>query len=364
MRVESLDTYPINLFEFEQRAASRLDKLAYDYFSSGANDEITLRENRAAYERLVIYPYMLRDVSARSLETCVLGQTISMPIMIAPMAFQKMANPEGELATIKAASATGTIMVISTLSTYSIEEVAAIATGNLWFQLYVYRDRAVTESLVRRAEAAGCKALVLTVDSPILGRRERDVRNAFHLPDGYVAKNLVPAGIEAIPGRVGESSLAEYIAALYDQSLSWKDVEWLRSITSVPVLVKGILRADDAERAIESGAAGIIVSNHGGRQLDTAPATIDVLERIASRVDGRVELFVDGGIRRGTDVLKALALGARAVFLGRPVLWGLATNGEQGAIDVLNMLRSEFDLAMALSGCGSLSQIKLDLLRP
>jgi len=361
---DSVGQDPVNLFEFEELARKQIGKMAYDYYAAGANDEITLRENRLAYERIVIYPRMLRDVSKRSTATTAFKQQIQAPIIVAPMAFQRMAHPEGELAMIKAASEAGTIMILSTLSTYSIEEVAAASRGNLWFQLYVYRDREVTASLVRRAEEAGCKALVLTVDSPILGKRENDERNCFHLPENIVAKNLVPAGAECLPWIPGESGLSRYIAALYDQSLSWKDVEWLRSITTLPILVKGILRADDAVLAVQHGASGIVVSNHGGRQLDTAPATINVLARVAEAVDGRAEIYVDGGVRRGTDVLKALALGARAVLIGRPVLWGLATNGAAGAQRVLEILREEFDLAMALSGCGSLSEIKQDLLSP
>lgn len=355
---------PINLFEFEERAREVIAKMAYDYYSSGANDEITLRENRQAYERIVIYPRMLRDVSGRTLVGTALGQKIQMPIMIAPMAFHKLAHPDGELATIRAASKAGTIMVLSTLSTCSIEEVAAEANGNLWFQLYVYKDRELTASLVQRAEAAGCKALVFTVDSPLLGRRERDIRNALHLPEGISAANLLSAGAGSVPGRIGESGLAAYIHSLYDQSLSWKDVEWLRSISKLPVLVKGILRADDAELAVQHGASGVIVSNHGGRQLDTAPATITVLEKVANAVAGRVEVFVDGGVRRGTDVLKAIALGAQGVFVGRPILWGLGSAGETGVLSVLNLLKEEFDLAMALSGCKNLAEVNPSLLSP
>jgi 4-hydroxymandelate oxidase len=360
----SVETDPVNLFEFEERARRLVGQMAYDYFASGANDEITLRENRQAFERIVIYPRMLRDVSGRSTITTAMGQAIQSPIMVAPMAFQKMAHADGELAMARAASDEGTIMVLSTLSTYSIEDVAAASDGNLWFQLYVYKDREITASLVRRAEAAGCKALVLTVDSPILGRREKDVRNGFHLPEGIVAANLASSGIEVMPGRIGDSGLAHYIASLYDQSLSWKDVEWLRGITKLPLLVKGILRADDAELALAHGAAGIIVSNHGGRQLDTAPATINVLARVAEVVGGRAEVFLDGGIRRGTDVLKALALGAKGVFVGRPLLWGLANDGEKGAANVLRLLQEEFSLAMALSGCGSLEDLNAELLAP
>ncbi len=360
--VEVAEQLPVNLFEFEAIAAKRIPKQAFDYFSSGANDEITLRENRNAFERISLYPRMLRDVDRRDLcVTLLTGQRISMPIMIAPMAFQKMAHPDGELATIEAANNAETIMVLSTLSTCSIEEVAARAQGNLWFQLYVYRDKAITESLVKRAEVAGCKALVLTVDSPLLGRREQDVRNGFHLPAGLTCSNLVDSKLNAMPLHAGDSGLAAYIHALYDQSLTWKDVEWLKSITTMPILLKGILRADDAELAIKHGAAGIIVSNHGGRQLDTVPATISVLRKIADTVAGRVELYLDGGVRRGTDVLKALALGAKAVLLGRPVLWGLGQGGRAGVELALALLQSEFELAMILSGCATLSDITRDL---
>lgn len=355
---------PVNLFELEDKARHIIAKMAFDYYVSGANDEITLRENQEAFKRIVIYPRMLRDVSCRSMETTALGASLSMPIMIAPMAFQKMAHCDGELAVIRAANSCNTIMTLSTLSSCTIEEVAAASNGNLWFQLYVYRDRQLTASLVKRAEAAGCKALVLTVDSPMLGRREQDVRNGFKLPEGISAANLRSAGVDALPGKIGESGLAAYIASLYDQSLSWKDLEWLRSLSSLPVLVKGVLRADDALLAMQHGASGIIVSNHGGRQLDTAPATINVLARVLEAVSGKVEVFIDGGIRRGTDVLKALALGASGVFIGRPVLWGLAQAGESGVVSVLNMLASEFDLAMALSGARSLAEIGPELLSP
>ncbi len=359
-----LNCDPVNLFEFEESARRAISQMAFDYYASGANDEITLKENRRAYERIVLYPRMLRDVSTRSMSVNIFGDEIKMPLLIAPMAFQKMAHKDGEIATAKAAAEAGTIMTLSTLSSYSIEEVAASTTASLWFQLYVYRDRGLTASLVERAEQAGCKALVFTVDSPILGRREKDVRNGMCLPDNITAANLAQAGVDALPGKIGDSGLAHYILSLYDQSLSWKDVEWLRSITKLPVLVKGILRADDAELAVKHGAAGIIVSNHGGRQLDTSPATVDVLAKIANAVEGRCELFVDGGIRRGTDILKALALGAKAVLLGRPVLWGLASGGTEGVLKVLDLIKSEFDLAMALSGCRDLAEIDSSLLSP
>jgi 4-hydroxymandelate oxidase len=353
----------INLSELEMKARQLLPQTAYDYYAGGANDEITLRENRVAYERMTLLPRMLVDVSERHMNTTALGEPVSMPILIAPTAFQGLAHPEGEVATAKAAGAAETLMTLSTLSTFSIEEVMAVASGPVWFQLYVFKDRAISASLVKRAEVAGCKAIVFTVDVPLLGRRERDFRNQFKLPDDHSVKNLLPAGLQKSPDGTAGSELTSYIVSLFDPALTWKHIEWLAGITKLPVLVKGILRSDDALLAVKHGASGVIVSNHGARQLDTAPATISVLPEIVDAVGGKVEVYVDGGIRRGTDVLKAIACGARAVFIGRPVLWGLACGAETGVRHILEMMRQEFDLAMALSGCPTLSSITRDLIR-
>jgi 4-hydroxymandelate oxidase len=355
--------HAINLLELEINARRLMPQMAYDYYAGGANDEITLRENRVAYERITLLPRMLVDVSERHMGTTALGEPVSMPILIAPTAFQALAYSEGEIATVKAACAAKTLMTLSTFSTFSIEEVMAVATGPVWFQLYVFKDRAISASLVKRAEVAGCRAIVFTVDVPLLGRRERDVRNQFKFLDDISAKNLLPARVKEFPDGTGGSGLAPYIASLFDPALAWKDIEWLAGITTLPILVKGILRSDDALLAVKHGASGVIVSNHGARQLDTTPVTISVLPEIADAVGGKVEVYVDGGIRRGTDVLKALACGARAVFIGRPVLWGLACDGEAGVRYVLEMMRQEFDLAMALSGCPTLSSITRDLIR-
>jgi 4-hydroxymandelate oxidase len=352
----------INLFELETKARELLPHAAYDYYASGANDEITLRENRVAYERIALLPRVLVDVSKRHMGTTALGEPVSMPIYIAPTAFQGLAHPEGELATAKAAGAAKTLMILSTLSTFSIEEVMAVATGPVWFQLYVLKDRAISASLVKRAEVAGCKAIVLTVDAPLLGRRERYVRNQFKLPDDLLVKNLLLAGLRESPDGDSGCGLAPYIASLLDSALTWKDIEWLTGITKLPLLVKGILRSDDALLAVKHGASGVIVSNHGARQLDTTPASISVLPEIADAVGSKVEVYVDSGIRRGTDVLKAIACGARAVFIGRPVLWGLAAGAEAGVRYVLEMVRQEFDLAMALTGCPTISSITRDLI--
>jgi 4-hydroxymandelate oxidase len=351
----------INLLELEMKARELLPQKAYGYYASGANDEITLRENHAAYERITLLPRMLVDVSQRQMGTTALGEPVSMPILIAPIAFQGLAHPEGEVTIVKAAGAAKTLMTLSTFSTFSIEEVMAVATGPVWFQLYVFKDKAISASLVKRAEVAGCKAIVFTVDVPLLGRRERDVRNQFKLPDSV--KNLLPGGLPESPDGTDGSELTAYVASLFDPTLTWKDIEWLAGITKLPVLVKGILRSDDALLAVKHGASGVIVSNHGARQLDTAPATISVLPEIIDAVGGKIEVYVDGGIRRGTDVLKAIACGARAVFIGRPVVWGLACGGEAGVGYVLEMMRQEFDLAMALSGCPTLSSITRDLIR-
>jgi 4-hydroxymandelate oxidase len=353
----------INLLALEMRARELLPQAAYDYYAGGANDEITLRENRVTFERITLLPRMLVDVSERHMGTTALGEPVSMPILIAPTAFQGLAHPGGEVATVKAAGATKTLMILSTLSTFSIEEVMAVATGPVWFQLYVFKDRAISASLVKRAEVAGCKAIVFTVDAPLRGRRERDVRNQFKLPADLSVKNLLPTGLKEFPDCIAGSGLVAYIASLLDPALTWKDIEWLTGITKLPVLVKGILRSDDALLAVNHGASAIIVSNHGARQLDTTPATISVLPEIADAVGDKAEVYVDGGIRRGTDVLKAIACGARAVFIGRPVLWGLASGGEAGVRYVLEMVRQEFDLAMALSGCPTLSAITRDLIR-
>ncbi|MCB9702473.1 MAG: alpha-hydroxy-acid oxidizing protein [Myxococcales bacterium] len=354
----------VNVWDLEAQAKARIDRAAWDYYASGADDQVTLRANRAAFERLALHYRVLVDVAQRRLDTEVLGQRVAMPLLVAPTAFQRMAHPDGELATARAAGAAGTVMILSTLSTTPVEAVTAAASGPVWFQLYVYRDRGATEALVRRVEAAGCRALVLTVDAPLLGKREADVRNGFRVPPGLTIENIQAEGAGAMPAAAGGSGLAAYFADLLDPALTWETVEWLRSITALPVLIKGVVRADDAARAAERGVAGIVVSNHGGRQLDTSPATIDVLGPIADAVDGRAELLLDGGVRRGTDVIKALALGAKAALIGRPVLWGLGAGGEAGVAEVLGLLRREIDLAMALCGCPEVAAVTRDLVAP
>src|SRR3954470_23437561 len=357
---------PVNVFDLEAIARERIPREFWDYYASGAEDEVTLRANRAAFERLSIAYRVMVDVSRRDTATSVLGHPVAMPVLTAPTAFHRLACPDGELATVRAAGAAGTVMILSTLANTPVEDVVAAASGPVWFQLYIYKDRKASEGVVRRAEAAGCKALVLTVDAPLLGRRERDIRNRFRLPLGLAVANMLPEGYGDVPEVVGDSGLAAYVANLLNPALTWKDVAWLQSITRLPVLVKGIVRADDALRAAEAGAAGVVVSNHGGRQLDTSPATIEVLPEIADALAARghgIELLLDGGIRRGTDVVKALALGAKAVLAGRAILWGIAADGEAGATHVLRLLRDELDLAMTLCGAPTVAEITRDLVR-
>jgi len=352
----------LNLFELERLAKEKLPQSAHDYYSSGAWDEVTIRENRAAFERIKIHYRVLVDVSWRDLSTILFGQPISIPILVAPTAFHKLAHPEGELATVRAAGKAGTIMVLSSLSTTLVEDVMKAASGPVWFQLYINKDRGFTRDLVARVEAAGCQALMLTVDTPEWGRRERDVRNKFHLPPGLAAVNLLPSNARGeVIGHSG-AGMGQAFAWMLDASVTWKDVDWLRSLTKLPVILKGICRADDARRAVENGANGIVVSNHGGRQMDTAPATIEALPRCADAVEGRLPILLDGGVRRGLDVLKAIALGATAVQVGRPILWGLAASGQQGVESALGLLRQELDLAMALAGCPNLKAITRDLI--
>lgn len=355
----------LSVRDVERAAADRLTGMAYDYYASGARDEITLEENAAAYRRIQLRYRVLRDVSECRLSASLLGAEVDLPILIAPTAFHRLACEEGELATARAARRAGTILILSTLSTTGMEAVIREAGGPVWFQLYVYRDRGATEALVRRAEAAGAAAIVLTVDAQVWGVRERDVRNRFALPDGLALPNLSGA-LAGVGGAREDSGLSTYVNELFDPSLSWADLEWLAGITDLPVLVKGIVHPDDGRLAVEHGAAGVIVSNHGGRQLDTSVATIDALPDVADAVraangpGAHRPVLVDGGIRRGTDVLKAIASGADAVCVGRPILWGLAVDGEAGAARVLELLEAELENAMQLCGLTTIDQVRTE----
>ncbi len=325
---------PVNVWDYEQLAEQKLDANAHTYFVGGSGDEVTLRDNLAAFERRKLRPRVLVDVSSVSTATTVLGTEVALPILIAPLALQRMAHPDGELATARAAAAAGTIMCLSTAATARPAEVAAAAPGApRWFQVYVFSDRSQTQELIAEAVASDFSALVLTVDTPYLGRRERDLRIDFKVPE-----DLTVSG--------------DLFGGHFDTGLSWRDLEWLAGY-GLPVVVKGILTAEDARLACEHGAAAVVVSNHGGRQLDGVSSSLDVLEEVVDAIDGRAEVLLDGGVRRGTDVLKALALGARAVLIGRAMVWGLAAAGEEGVMDVLRLLQREVELGLALLGCAS-----------
>ena len=351
---------PLNLLELEAGAAAVLDPLAYDYYRSGAGAELTLARNRAAFAGVGLLPRVLVDVSAVDLATAALGTPMAHPVAVAPTAFHRLADPEGEVATARGAAAAEAVMCLSSLSNTPMEAVAERAgAGQRWFQLYVFRDRELTRDLVARAEASGYGAIVVTVDAPILGRRERDVRNRFELPDGLRIA-CVPEGDVDAPA--DGSGLASYFATMLDSSLDWSDLEWLVSITDLPVAVKGVHRADDAERAVGAGAAGVIVSNHGARQLDTVPATIEMLPAVAEAVAGRADVLLDSGVRRGTDVVKALCLGADAVLIGRPVLWALASGGAAGVSSAIAMLVAETREAMMLCGARRVTELGPELI--
>ncbi|KAH9665314.1 peroxisomal (S)-2-hydroxy-acid oxidase GLO4 [Citrus sinensis] len=376
---------PVNLNEFQELARLALPKMYYDFYAGGAEDEHTLKENVEAFHRITFRPRILVDVSRIDLSTTILDYKISAPIIIAPTAFHKLANPEGEVATARAAASCNTIMVLSFTSSSTIEEVAASSNAVRFYQLYVFKKRDITATLVQRAERNGFKALVLTADTPRLGRREADIKNKMITPPLKNLEGLLSTKVSSDTGSNFEADANETM----DASLSWKDLEWLRSITNLPILIKGILTREDGKikapsddmsialfcfpcslrlkedsfpfihsiKAVEVGVAGIIVSNHGARQLDYSPATISALEEVVHAVKGRVPILMDGGVRRGTDVFKALALGAQAVLIGRPVVYGLAAKGENGVRRVIEMLKDEFELTMALTGCPSVKHI-------
>jgi 4-hydroxymandelate oxidase len=331
--------------EFEAAARGRLPRMVFDYYAGGSGEESTLRENVKAFDRWIIRPRVLVDVSNVDTRTTVLGTQTPFPILLAPTAFQRMAHREGELATAQGAKDLDAIMVLSTISTVALEQVAETGVRG-WFQLYVLKDRDITAELVKRAHAAGYGAVMLTVDTPTLGRRLRDERNRFSLPPGIGLANLEGMGL---PDSTG-SGLFSFFLDRHDASLSWEDVAWLRSLSPLPIVLKGIVTAEDARLAVESGVEAIVVSNHGGRQLDGAPAALDALPEVVEAAEGRTEVLLDGGVRRGSDVFKALALGARAVMVGRPYLWGLAVDGAQGVQRVLEILRDDLMITMALAG--------------
>lgn len=362
MKEEMIKAQALSLRDLECEARRVLDPVIYDFIAGGADDEITVRANEAAFDRIGLVPRILRGRQQPQLDVTLLGSRAAMPVLVAPTAFHRLVRSEGERATARAAATAGAIMIASMASTVAVEEVAAaareVAPGGepaLWFQLYIQPDRGFTESIIRRAEAAGCTVLVISVDSPVFGRRERDVRNNFRdLPPGMWCENLRGPITGGEPGRPRHIQ--------FFPELSWEHIEWLRKTSALKIVLKGVMHPEDARLAVAAGVDAIMVSNHGGRQLDTVPAAIELLPAIAEAAGEKIPVLVDGGIRRGTDIIKALALGASAVAIGRPVLWGLAVGGEEGVIQVLEMLRSELERALLLCGCGSLAEVSRDLL--
>ncbi|CAA7401198.1 unnamed protein product [Spirodela intermedia] len=347
-----MEQEPVKVEEFEELARRALPKMYYDYFRGGAEDQFTLKENIRAFQRITFQPRILVDVSSINTSTSLLGHMIEAPILVAPTGMHRLAHPEGEVATARAAASCNTIMVLSFTSNCTIEEVAASCDAVRFFQLYVYKRRDIAAELVKRAERHGYKAVVVTGDAPKLGRREADIKNKMVAPRLRNLEGLLSVEVES-----GGSNLQAFASQTHDDSLSWKDMAWLKSITSLPILIKGVLTAEDARKAVEVGLNGVIVSNHGARQLDYAPASLSVLEEVVEAVAGSVPVLFDGGIRRGTDVFKALALGAKAVMVGRPVVFGLAAKGEQGVRRVVEILKDELELTMALAGCPTIDAI-------
>jgi 4-hydroxymandelate oxidase len=354
---------PLNLHEYETAARAILPPMVRDYIAGGACDEATLRANRAAFDQWRLLPRMLRGLRDVTTATTVLGEPISLPVLIAPSGLHRLAHEDGELATARGTRDAGTIYTMSTAATVPMEEVAREA-GCWWFQLYVFSDRGVTRELVERAAAAGASALAVTVDVPVLGRREADERNRFATPPGIVMANLLRPEHQQMPMGPGGSGLATYVNSLWDPALTWDDLDWLASLSPLPVVPKGILHPGDAVRAFEHGAAAVIVSNHGGRQLDSAVASLDALPAVVDAVAGRGEVRLDGGIRRGTDILKALGLGARAVLIGRPAYWGLAVGGDAGVRHLLELLRGELARFLMLCGLASPEEATRELVVP
>lgn len=350
---------PASVADYQALAKSVLPQATYEYITHGSTDQITLAENVAAFGRIRFLPPLLHGVNEVDTSTTVLGQKVSMPILIAPTAAHNFYHPDGILATARAAASAGTLLGVSSSSGHTPEEIAAVNQGPKWFQFYVPKDRGVGKQIVQRAEKAGFQAIIVTVD---LGeRKDADLRNQFALPLAMLRSHLRGYGFN-VPDSMSDADMAAFNLAAWDMAFGWDIFEWLRSITKLPLLIKGVLRADDAKRAVEAGLNGIVVSNHGGRRLDGVPATIDRLPKVVQAVNGRAEVYLDSGVRRGTDVFKAVALGAKAVLIGRPVVWSLAAAGEQGVRHVLQLLQEELVSAMHACGCADVKSITADVL--
>ncbi|MSP14632.1 MAG: alpha-hydroxy-acid oxidizing protein [Chloroflexi bacterium] len=349
----------VNIADYEALAREKLSPMAWAYFAGGAEDEVSLQQNHEAFRRIKLRPRHLVDVRTRDLSTQVMGQKIAMPVILAPTTLQRLAHPDAELAAARAAAAAGTIYIAGSGNHHSVAEVAA-CNQNVWFQAYYYNDRKVQERLIRRAEAAGCTALVVTIDAHPARRVERSMREPLIWPVDIELRNLVGVGLPDHLIRPGDSGLREFLANIKFLPVTWDDVAWTRATTKLPMIIKGVMTAEDAVIAVEHGADGIVVSNHGARQIDGTLATIEMLPEVVDAVGGKTEILLDGGVRRGTDIFKALALGAKAVLIGRPFLWGLAVDGEAGVREVLTILREELDCALDQTGQPDVKRISQD----
>jgi len=348
----------INANDFEIAAKLKLEQPIYDFIAGGACDEYTLKRNSEAFKYLQLTPRIFRNNGTVQTNINLLNHNLSQPLLVSPTAFHRSVHHQGEIATVNAVNEAGIGMVLSTMSSVSLEDIAKNARGLLWFQLYIYKDRALTQQLIKRAEQAGFKALVLTVDVPIMGTRERDKRNHLKLQHEFLLANFIGTEFTHLPPENRDSSVKNYTDSLFEPCLTWNDIEWIRANTDLPIILKGIMHEEDAKEALEIGIAAIIVSNHGGRQLDSMPATIEVLPAIAARIDKKIPVLIDGGFRRGTDVFKALALGADCVMLGRSVLWALAVNGAEGIKTLFDIFLNELINVMIFCGCQTIDDIK------
>lgn len=352
---------PVSTAEYERLAHDALPRATYEYISTGSADEFTLRENTAAFQRIKLLPPLLRGVSVPDTSTTVLSQKISFPVLLAPVAGQRLYHPDGGLAAARAAALAGTIYGMSSSVGHSVEEIGAAGSGPKWFQLYVPKDRGVARALIERVNQSGFQAIVLTVD---LGEwKDADRRNRFALPREMLLRHLQDIGFPEVSDRMTDTELTQFNLNCWDLALNWEFFDWLRTVTKLPLLIKGVLRADDARRAVAMGLDGIVVSNHGGRRLDGMPSSIEMLPEVADAVGGKVDILLDSGVRRGTDVLKAIALGARAVLIGRPYVWALSAGGEPAVSHVIQLLRDEFTNAMIACGCQTVAEIQPSLLR-
>jgi 4-hydroxymandelate oxidase len=349
----------LTLGDFERIASERVPAPTRAFIDGGAGDERVLQKNQRAFDAVTLMPRILVDVSSRSTSVTLLGEELSTPVMLAPSAMHRMVHPDGEAATVRGAGEAGALTVLSMASSLPVESVMKDASGPVWFQAYVGKDRALTAEVLARAEAAGCSAIVVTVDAPVVGGRTRELRMNFSVDPGWFSDDHTP-----MYGLTSPTASGRAATELWDSSLSWVDLSWIRSVSSLPIVLKGVLRVDDAERAAAEGIDAVIVSNHGGRQLDAAPATLTVLPPIADAVGDRMPVLVDGGIRRGTDVMIALAYGAAAVLVGRPILWGLSVDGDRGVEAILRILTDDLEIAMALCGASTVSDIDRTMVSP